>query len=96
MKTPTHEEVAHLAHQLWQEAGCPAGRDLEIWLEAERKLGAGSEASGADEVVHTRRHSEITTEQRHAAREPITPHTSAPAAKPAETGKPLWDRPHSR
>jgi DUF2934 family protein len=26
------------AHQLWCEAGCPPGRDLEFWLSAEREL----------------------------------------------------------
>lgn len=30
------------------------------------------------------------------ARAPKTPKAPAPKAKPAETGKPLWDRPHSR
>lgn len=30
--------VAHLAHQLWEEHGRPAGRDLEFWLTAESRL----------------------------------------------------------
>jgi hypothetical protein len=30
--------VAHLACQLWDKAGRPAGRDLEFWLEAEKEL----------------------------------------------------------
>jgi hypothetical protein len=30
------------------------------------------------------------------ARAPKSPKAVAPKAKPAETGKPLWDRPHSR
>ncbi len=33
--------------------------------------------------------------QRREARAPILPHTSAPKAKPPETGKPLWSKPHS-
>ncbi|WP_439399246.1 DUF2934 domain-containing protein [Bradyrhizobium sp. PMVTL-01] len=26
------------AHQLWEEAGRPEGRDLEFWLRAEREI----------------------------------------------------------
>jgi hypothetical protein len=38
MTTPTHDEITQEAQQLWQNYGCPAGRDTEIWLNAERKL----------------------------------------------------------
>lgn len=38
MTTPSHDEIAQMAQQLWQQRGCPNGRDTEIWLEAERKL----------------------------------------------------------
>ena len=30
--------IACLAFQLWEKAGCPEGRDLEFWLEAETHL----------------------------------------------------------
>jgi len=42
MTTPTHDKVSHEAQRLWQNSGCPTGRDTEIWLEAERKLSDGS------------------------------------------------------
>ncbi|WP_223970421.1 DUF2934 domain-containing protein [Bradyrhizobium sp. RD5-C2] len=29
------------ARQLWEEAGRPAGRDLDFWLRAERELAKG-------------------------------------------------------
>jgi hypothetical protein len=32
------EAVARLAYALWQEHGCPAGTDVEDWLQAEREL----------------------------------------------------------
>jgi hypothetical protein len=32
------EETRSRAHELWQDAGRPAGRDLEFWLRAEREL----------------------------------------------------------
>ena len=41
MTTPTHDEISLQAQQLWRSRGCPAGRDNEIWLEAERKLSEG-------------------------------------------------------
>jgi hypothetical protein len=31
-------EISHLAFQLWEKAGRPAGRDLEFWLGAEKQL----------------------------------------------------------
>jgi hypothetical protein len=34
----TPEQIAALAHEIWQERGCPAGSDVDIWLEAERQL----------------------------------------------------------
>jgi len=36
--TPTHDEISLEAQKIWQNWGCPVGRDTEIWLEAERKL----------------------------------------------------------
>jgi Protein of unknown function (DUF2934) len=35
-----HEEIAHLAYAAWQRDGCPQGRDLNYWLEAETQLRA--------------------------------------------------------
>lgn len=38
LPSPTHEQIAALAHELWLERGCPEGSDIDIWLEAERQL----------------------------------------------------------
>ncbi len=35
---PSYDEIARCAHDLWSQAGRPAGRDEAIWLEAERRL----------------------------------------------------------
>ena len=32
------DEVRARARQLWEDAGRPAGRDLDFWLQAEREL----------------------------------------------------------
>jgi hypothetical protein len=37
-KPITHEQIAALAHEIWQERGQPEGSDIDIWLEAERQL----------------------------------------------------------
>jgi hypothetical protein len=36
--SPTHEQIAARAYQLWEVNGRPAGTDLENWLQAERLL----------------------------------------------------------
>lgn len=108
MKTLTHESVAHCAHQIWQDSGCVEGRDLDNWIEAERRLVSDEPAAelataleqgnghiaGDSPADHAR--DEVAAEQRHEARAPITSHKSAPRAKPPESGKPLWNQPHSR
>jgi hypothetical protein len=30
--------IRERAHEMWIERGCPAGRDVEFWLAAEREL----------------------------------------------------------
>lgn len=47
---PTHDEVAARAHAIWIEQGCPAGREVENWLEAERQLG-GPAPRGSTGIV---------------------------------------------
>jgi hypothetical protein len=34
----TNDQIAALAHAIWMDRGCPFGRDLEHWYEAERQL----------------------------------------------------------
>jgi hypothetical protein len=36
--TPLHDDIAQCARDLWVKYGRPTGRDLEIWLEAEKRL----------------------------------------------------------
>ena len=136
MKTnsPTHEEIAHRAQEIWQQTGNPGGRDTEIWLEAERQLMAGTEDSDSSPSAHES--SQTTSEskgavrladrtpensgesivehhispasptipyeatakaawQKQEARAPKVPTKNAPKSQPAESGKPLWDKPHS-
>jgi len=36
-----HDDVALLAHKLWQGRGCPLGSDQEDWFRAENQLKTG-------------------------------------------------------
>ena len=134
MKTnlPTREEITQRAQKIWQDYGNPAGRDIEIWLEAERQLLGGSSEpnleSGAPESSRTvseppgaaalaeKVKAETVAEsmvefnispatsdedalkaalQKKEARAPKSPRKTAPKTTPPESGKPLWNRPHS-
>lgn len=39
-KQMTHQEISQRAYEIFMERGCPEGRDLEHWLEAEAQLRA--------------------------------------------------------
>jgi hypothetical protein len=45
---PLHESIATRACELWYGYGRPPGRDMEIWLEAERQL-LGTDARVVDQ-----------------------------------------------
>lgn len=41
---PKHDEIARRAREIWENAGCQSGRDLEFWLQAERELLSSKQA----------------------------------------------------
>jgi hypothetical protein len=41
VSNPPEDEIRERAHQLWQAAGRPDGREDEFWHEAERQLKEG-------------------------------------------------------
>jgi len=43
----SEEQIRSYAHQLWEKAGRPAGRDDEFWHAAEVELNAESESPDA-------------------------------------------------
>ena len=43
MANPSDEQIRERAHQLWEAAGSPEGREQEFWYQAEKELrGDGS------------------------------------------------------
>ena len=127
MPSPTHQTIAHRAHQLWQDYGQPSGRDTAIWLEAEQQTALGASGTQSSSMVSTapvahvatfgeRTRSEAAAESvveyhrspaipdeaaiqaalmKQTARAPQVPRHTGPKAKPTESGKPLWNTPHS-
>jgi hypothetical protein len=53
MPKPTEDQIRQRAHQLWELAGRPDGRDEEIWLEAERELENSDPSLNPDEKSDT-------------------------------------------
>lgn len=41
-RTPTNEEIARRAYEIWQRDGCPDGCEQAHWYQAERELAKGS------------------------------------------------------
>lgn len=38
VSSPTHDEIAGRAKEIWRQKGCPAGQDDANWFEAENQL----------------------------------------------------------
>lgn len=52
MPSPSDDQIRTRAHQLWELAGKPEGRDDEFWREAERELKDGA-TNNPDEKSQT-------------------------------------------
>jgi hypothetical protein len=51
--TPTQEQIARRAYEIFMERGQPDGRDLEHWLEAERQLRAAGQSKSQAPLAAT-------------------------------------------
>jgi hypothetical protein len=45
MAKPSEDQIRKRAHELWERAGKPDGRDEEFWHQAEKELQAADEES---------------------------------------------------
>lgn len=52
--SPTYDEIAARAHQLWLEQGQPHGCDEEHWHQAEQELRAAAKSEDPIEKLHER------------------------------------------
>ena len=46
--TPSHEDIARRAHEIWQERGSEPGHELDHWLEAEKELAGAKRRRRSD------------------------------------------------
>jgi hypothetical protein len=42
MSKPTDEQIRVRAHELWEKAGKPEGRENDFWHQAEKELSQGA------------------------------------------------------
>jgi hypothetical protein len=64
----SHFEVSRLAWLNWQTDGCPSGRDLDYWLEAELQIKATRQLLINEERTSMGRKSESRKIRRNGAR----------------------------
>jgi hypothetical protein len=50
MAKPTEEQIRLRAHELWEQAGKPDGREDEFWHQAEKELAQGATADEKSET----------------------------------------------
>lgn len=51
MEKPTEKQILNRSYELWQEAGMPAGREDEFWLQAEKELSQGTTLDERSETL---------------------------------------------
>ena len=51
MPNPTEEQIRARAHELWEQAGKPEGRDDEFWSLAEKDLNERSREQPESKIV---------------------------------------------
>ena len=60
-----HAAIPTLAYQIWLREGCPHGRDVEHWTQAEQQLAGPSQRQPVEPPVSEK------TKRRKASREPL-------------------------
>lgn len=45
MEQDREEQIRKRAYEIWQQEGCPEGRDVDIWQRAERQVEEASAAA---------------------------------------------------
>ncbi len=87
---PLEERISHQAHALWEGYGRPAGRDVAIWLEAERQV------LGVDPRVNQQAGGAVAERPLHDALTPQTPRASTPDGGNVAPVHPRATHQHSR
>src|SRR5215210_4381041 len=87
--TPTHDEIAAHAYQIYLREGCVEGRDMDHWLKAEAELRAGatngngsSNGNGNGASAEVGRATERVTTTPSRKQESILPNSVVPPTAP--------------
>ena len=81
--TPTHDEIAAHAYQIYLREGCVEGHDMEHWLQAETELRArATNGNGMSHEAPASAPAERSTTMRATRQEPILPNSVTPATSP--------------
>jgi len=78
-RQPSHEEIARLAYEFWEQNAKPAGRDVDFWLHAEQLL--RSSARTPPQPDRSAGRSDPPREEAALAKAGVGP-TPAPASNP--------------
>jgi hypothetical protein len=54
MSEDKNQQIWERAHQIWEQAGRPEGREADHWSQAEREIHGGAEGGGQRETELTR------------------------------------------
>lgn len=88
--TPTHEEIAKRAEEIWLERHQPTGSDLEIWLEAERQLALRSQQADYQQNPSGQAERRVASE-REVSPGPLTSATAAESMVEYNISPPVSD-----
>lgn len=85
--TPTHDEIAARAYQIYLRDGCVEGRDLDNWLRAEAELRSGGtqgngSSNGNGATTDAVRATERSSTPAPRKQENILPNSVVPPAAP--------------
>jgi hypothetical protein len=78
--TPTHDEIAAQAYQIYLREGCAEGRDLDHWLRAEMELRERTNGNGHAEPTERPISSARVTARTETP--PVLPNSVVPANAP--------------
>ncbi len=74
--------VAEIAYELWEQEGCPQGKEWEHWFRAETMLASAAKPAPAKKAAAPKKPA-AATKPKVAAAKPATPAKKAAAKKAA-------------
>lgn len=90
--SPETRHVQMLAYQIWEEEGRPSGRDMDHWMEAQRRLalefrlgGPPEDQAGTSSAPAAQPVDVVSTPRDPATPQSVTPPAAMPQSRPGGT-----------